>query len=119
MKKLFFALTMFCTGYAATAQPPLKTVPKPIEIIKEIKNAPVAYNFSGTKLCLDRPAASGTIPPRNFDAVKMPPKINNDGSYSTTGTSQQALSSLTDRMWDPGQTIAVFISPNNGSDALR
>ena len=118
MKKLFFALSTFCCC-AATAQPPVKMIEKPLEINRIIKNAPVAYNFSGIKMCVDRPAASGTIPPRNYDAVKQPPKINADGSYSNVGVSQQGLSSLTDRMWDPGQTLSVFISPNNGSEAIR
>ncbi|MGG9960550.1 M12 family metallopeptidase [Ferruginibacter sp. SUN106] len=118
MKLIFFVLTLFCCC-TIKAQPPVKMIEKPVLINKTIKNLPATYDFSRIKMCIDRAPSTGNLPERNFAAVKLPPKINSDGSYATVGVSRQPLAGETNKMWDPGQTITVFISPNNASDFIR
>ena len=119
MKKIFYVLMLLCACDAVNAQTPVRTIAQPVEINKTIKSIVPAYDFSRVKMCIDRPAVTGNIPERNFNAVKLPPRINNDGSYSNIGVSRQPLAGETNKMWDPGQTITVFLSTNKGSDFIR
>ena len=118
MKLIFFTIALFCC-IIVMAQPPVKMMERPVTINRTIKNLPATYDFSRIKMCVDRPAVNGNLPERNFAAVKQPPRINNDGSYATVGVTRQPLAGETNKMWDPGQTITVFISPNNASDFIR
>jgi hypothetical protein len=119
MKKIFFAFIALCSCSITNAQTPTKIIVQPVEINKTIKNIPAAYDFSRIKMCVDRPAVNGNLPERNFTALKQPPRINNDGSYTANGVSRQPLAGETNKMWDPGQTISVFLSTNKGSDLIR
>jgi hypothetical protein len=92
----------------------IKTFP-----IKSLPAVTTTFNPATVKICIDRPAHNISLPDRNFSAVKQPPKINSDGSYSRVGVTRQPLAGETNKMWDPGQTITVFLSPNNGSDFIR
>jgi hypothetical protein len=76
------------------------------------------YNFSNVRMCIDRVVNTGFLPDRNFSAVKPLPKINSDGSFTTTGAIRQPLAAETNKMWDPGQTINVFIE-NTASEFVR
>jgi serralysin len=119
MKKIFFALTVFCS-YAVAAQPPVKMIEKAIEINRTIKNVPVTYDFSKVKICVEKAAATNNqLPPRKSTAGYPVPKINSDGTISQIAVVQQPLTSATDKMWNPGEVITVYLSPNNGSDFIR
>jgi hypothetical protein len=98
------------------ATPTLTPVAQPV-VLQKIKT-PV-YDFSTMELCVDRPPATGYLPPRDFSAVAPPPKINSDGSVSNIGVSRQPLAGETNKMWDPGQTISVYLNTTNGSDFIR
>ena len=120
MKKLIYLLLLSSLLLAtARAQPPVKLITRPIDINRPIKNLPVTYDFSRIKMCIDRSPVAGNLPARNFNAVKLPVTINSDGSYTKIGVSRQPLAGETVKMWDPGQTITVFLSTSNGSDIIR
>lgn len=128
MKKIIFiALLALCSKMtiAQTGRPVL--FEKKSSSIGTVKTSPVkmlptvsqTYDFSRIKMCIDKPSVNNNIPQRNFYALKLPARINSDGSYSKTAISRQPLAGETNKMWDPGQTITVFLSPNNGSDLIR
>jgi hypothetical protein len=91
----------------------IKTVPKQLQTITPV------YDFSRVKTCMDPKPVSNNVPARNFSAVKAPPKINNDGTVSQVGVIRQPLAGETNKMWDPGQIINVFLSTANGSELFR
>lgn len=84
-----------------------------------LTNPNPVYDFSKVKICVDQPSVANNLPPRINSAGQPIPKINSDGSLSTTGVIRQPLSAETLKMWDPGQTITVFLSTNIGSAAIR
>ncbi|WP_164972632.1 M12 family metallopeptidase [Lacibacter luteus] len=71
------------------------------------------------KICVDRPLLNQSLPERDFSLVTAPPRINSDGSISTIAVKHQPLAGETLKMWSPGETIKVFLSTTNGSDAIR
>ncbi len=131
MKKLItvFVVSLTCFSHDIIAQITQPAVKKQATAgeIKPVTNViitrPVVlkpiYDFSNVKICIDPIYQSGSLPERNFSAVKPPPRINPDGSISSVGVTRQPLAGETNKMWDPGQTITVFLSPNNGSEFIR
>ena len=104
-----------------TARPVTKPVMvnnQPVVIKNTVLTNPV-YDFSNVKICVDQPSVANNLPPRINSAGQPIPKINSDGSLSTTGVIRQPLAAETIKMWDPGQTITVFLSTNNGSATIR
>lgn len=93
---------------------PVKTLPN-----KQLQTITPVYDFSRVKTCVDAKPMNYNLPARNFSAVKPPPKINSDGSISQVGVTRQPLAGETNKMWDPGQIITVFLSTANGSDFIR
>ena len=77
------------------------------------------YDFGNMKMCIDRPLLTNTLPPRDYSLVQPPPRINADGSVATISVKRQPLAAETPKMWNPGQTIKVYLSTANGSDAIR
>jgi serralysin len=72
------------------------------------------------RICVDRIINTGSLPARNFSAVTTPPRINPDGTIITqTGVIRQPLAGETDKMWDPGATINVFLDNNTSSFVQR
>jgi hypothetical protein len=67
------------------------------------------------RICVDRIISTGYLPDRNFSAVKPVPKINSDGSISQVGVIRQPLAGETNKMWDPGATINVFLENTTSS----
>lgn len=96
-------------------QKPTKVLEKPISI----KNLPTVPDLSSISMCIDRYPVSGVLPQRDFSLVKMPPSINADGTVSGVGVTRQPLAGETLNMWNPGQTIGVFLSTANSSDFVR
>jgi serralysin len=78
-----------------------------------------AYNFSAVRICVDQPAVQGSLVPRSTTAGKPLPKINADGSLTTTSSIRQGLVAATEKMWNPGDVITVYLSTSNGSDWIR
>lgn len=93
---------------------PVKTLPN-----KQLQTITPGYDFTRIKTCVDAKPFSFNLPARNFSAVKAPPKINSDGSVSQVGVVRQPLAGETNKMWDPGQIITVFLSTANGSELMR
>ena len=88
-------------------------------VIKNTVLTDPAYDFSTVKICVDQPSSGNNLPPRNNTAGKPIPKINSDGSLSTTGVIRQGLVAATEKMWNPGDVITVYLSTTNGSDCIR
>lgn len=123
MKKVLIAVLLL-NGHYLMAQ--VQARPTPVNKItpvtrpttlQEIKS-PV-YDFSNIQFCVDRLPQNNNLPARNFSAVAMPPKINSDGSISNVGVSRQPLAGETNKMWDPGQTLTVFLNTANSTDFVR
>ncbi len=130
MKKIFIAIAACLLATVVQAQferGNKKNLDSPPEIGSKqaiIKGNPVAAavinDFSNIKICIDKTGQSAPLPARNFTAVSAPPVINADGSVGrSVGVSRQPLAAETNKMWDPGQTIKVFIATNNTSELIR
>lgn len=105
-----------------TARPVAKPVMvnnQPAVIKNTVLTNPV-YDFSNVKICVDMaPPANINLPPRRNSAGSPVPKINSDGTILQVGVIQQPLTGATEKMWNPGDVISVYLSPNNGSDWIR
>lgn len=77
------------------------------------------YDFSNMKMCIDRPLLTNALPERDYSLVQPPPRINADGSIAAVTVKRQPLAAETMKMWNPGQTIKVYLNTNNGSEAIR
>lgn len=103
---------------------PVKTKPvqpavklsQPVKTLQPVLQAPDIRNI---RMCVDILPKQAVLPPRNFGNTQAPPKINSDGTVSTVGVIRQPLAWETSKMWDPGQTITVYLNPNNSSDFVR
>ena len=104
-----------------TTRPAAKPVMvnNPPAVIKNTVPGNIAYDFSKVKICVDQPPAATNLPPRINNAGNPIPKINSDGSISTTGVIRQGLVAATEKMWNPGEVITVYLSTTNGSDWIR
>jgi hypothetical protein len=103
-----------------TAQPAAKPVlveNQPAVLRNTVVNT--AYDFSTVKICLDQPQATNNLPPRNSTIVQPIPRINADGSISVTAVKRQGLVAATEKMWNPGDVITVYLHTGNGSDRIR
>ncbi|MEO5563186.1 MAG: M12 family metallopeptidase [Chitinophagaceae bacterium] len=102
-----------------------KPVAKPVlvegtpAVFKNTIPANTAYDFRNVRICVDEPATTYKPPPRNTSNVKPIPVINADGSLSTVGVIRQGLVAATEKMWNPGDVITVYMNTNNGSDWIR
>ena len=101
-----------------------KTLP-PREIPSEKEIKPVSNTYittyaadPGVGFCTEL-ATGHNYPDRNFSAVKPLPKINPDGTLSKVAVTRQKLAGETNKMWDPGQTLYVYIDPNNSTQEFR
>ena len=134
MKKyyFFFLVAVLFISIRAVAQfqkikktETTRPVSKPIMINNQtgvIKNTVIGnttYDFSNVKICVDQPSVVNNLPPRINSAGQPIPKINSDGSLSTTGVIRQGLVTATEKMWNPGDVITVFLATANGSDFIR
>ena len=133
MKKNLFLLLLLFVHINTKAQfDKIKTaesnrpVAKPVMVNNQsavIKNTivnTIAYDFSKVKICVDMaPPANINLPPRRNSAGSPVPKINTDGTVVQVGVIQQPLAGATEKMWNPGDVISVYLSPNNGSDWIR
>ena len=115
MKKIsIIAASLFC-NCTLWAQIPVKTLDKPIKNIGTLNTLPVkqlagSYDLSKVKICLDqKPVTNISLPPRRSTAGIPIPKINSDGSVSQVGVIQQGLTSATEKMWNPGDIISVYL----------
>ena len=63
------------------------------------------FGWSGVRLCVDQTRTGPPLPPR--EVASSPPRIESDGTIAATGTIQQPLTGLTDKMWNPGTTLRV------------
>ncbi len=133
MKKFLITTASFCilinlsqaqfTKTQTTTRPVTKTpvvVNNPPVVMHNTIPTKTAYDFSKVKICVDKiqPAAN-QLPPRRNTVGTPAPRINSDGSLSQVAVIQQSLSTATEKMWNPGDIITVFLATNNGSDFIR
>lgn len=88
-------------------------------VIKNTVSGNTSYDFTDLKICVDQPSLANNLPPRINSAGQPIPKINSDGSLSTPGVIRQGLVAATEKMWNPGDVITVYLSTSNGSDRIR
>ena len=103
-----------------------RPVAKPVIVNNQtvvIKNTVLTnpvYDFSKVKICVDKiQPVNNNLPARRSTAGKPLPAINSDGTLSQVGVIQQPLSTATEKMWNPGDVITVFLATANGSDFIR
>jgi serralysin len=119
--KCAIPILLLLTAFISNAQiqlPANKQVKMTTATNTLIKNAPETFDLSNVSICVDRPVLNASLPPRNFSAVTPPPKINSDGSYQRVAFTRQPLAAETPKMWNPGETIKVYINPNHASDYM-
>lgn len=115
MKKIFIAAVILFYSSFILAQTPVKTLDKPIKNVANLSTLPVKilpgnYDLNKVKICLDqKPVTNISVPPRKTTAGSPIPKINTDGSISQTGVIQQGLTSATEKMWNPGDVVSVYL----------
>lgn len=85
---------------------------KQIDPNKTVRITPVPFQLNSFRLCMDAKPVNNPLPARDFSAVKPPPRINSDGSVINVGVTRQPLAAETNKMWNPGQIIPVYISPS-------
>ena len=113
MKKYYFSFSctvLFVSIHAAAQFQKIKKtettrpVAKPVMVdnqtgvIKNTVTANATYDFSDVKICVDQPSVASNLPPRINSAGQPIPKINSDGSLSTTGVIRQGLVAATEKM---------------------
>lgn len=124
-KKILFTAALFAaligSAQPGVIQPNRKIKETNPAVIQTIKTIPVKtmYDFSTIKICTDIVFPVGNLPERDFSAVKAPPRINSDGSVSQVGVSRQPLAGETNKMWNPGQTLTVFLDPAGSTEFIR
>ena len=94
-------------------------VNNPPEVIKNTVLTNPVYDFSTVRICVDQLSSGSNLPQRNNTAGQPIPKINSDGSLSATGVIRQGLVAATEKMWNPGDVITVYLSTSNGSERIR
>jgi len=131
MKKTFLALgVLFLSIHLVaqiqrikkteTSQPatPAVVVDQPGILKNTVREQP-SPDFSNVRICVDLPPTPTNLPPRNNGNAQPIPKINADGSLSAVAVKRQGLVSATEKMWNPGDVISVYLSTNNGSERIR
>lgn len=121
MKSVFITLFFAASLNSANAQiqQPVKVLEKPVTINKNIISLPAVYDFSKVKICVDKKPLNISLPPRSNNAGSPVPRINSDGTISQTAVIQQGLTGATEKMWNPGDVITVYLATNNGSEYIR
>jgi hypothetical protein len=117
MKSLLLPVLLFFSE-TISAQTIKQPVLSTIKTTATLKNVPVVYDFSKVQLCVDLPLVSAVLPPRDFSAVKPLPKFNSDGSLQSINYIRQPLAGETAKMWNPGETIKVYLNTINGSQEM-
>src|SRR3982750_84749 len=120
--KSFLALVL-ALSLQSTAQVPIKK-----EVIKGNQVQPISnrstaemktahnkvYDFSNVRICVDK-VSSYDPGPRPMKQYPSYPRINNKGELEP-GTTHQALSVYTNKMWPTDQVITVAFYPNEASN---
>ncbi len=101
------------------AQVPVKKLERPVTLERPVKLVQPAINLADIEMCIDRFPPAGNLPQRDFSLIQPPPRINPDGTVPAVGIQRQPLAGETLKMWNPGQTITVYLNPNNGSEFIR
>ena len=107
------------TGTTRPVTQPVLVNNQPAVIKNTVLTNPV-YDFSKVKICVDKiQPVNNNLPARRSTAGAPLPAINSDGTLSKVGVIQQPLSTATEKMWNPGDVITVFLATANGSDFIR
>ena len=101
-----------------TEKPVMVNIP-PTVINNTVLTNPT-YDFSKVKICVDKvQPGNNNLPPRQSTAGAQLPGINSDGTLKQVTVIQQPLTTATEKMWNPGDVITVYLATNNGSDFIR
>jgi len=114
MKIIFFILACFPLSNYSFSQ--IKTVvDKSTRPVKLSSIGTNTYNFSNTRACIDIAPPSSPLPPRAASNAYTIYKIDADGNISKVAFQRQPLAAITDRMWEPGETLRVGFNLQGGS----
>lgn len=104
MKKTVLTGIICCCGIILSAQP-VRTLEKPLKPARlTLLNA---YDFSRTMACADVLPPSSPLPPRAASNAYTIYKIDADGNIGKVAFQRQPLAAVTDKMWEPGETLRV------------
>jgi hypothetical protein len=117
MKKIILLFICYSIHYYCFSQ--IKTVvdksTKPLKLSSIATNT---YNFSNTRVCIDNPPPSSPLPPRAATNAYTIYKIDADGNIGKVAFQRQPLAAITDKMWEPGETLKVGFNIQGGSITL-
>ncbi len=128
MKKNILVIPLLLISIAAAAQIEKinkaeinKPTANPILInnqTKPIKNtipSSPAFNFSNVKACIDLPPSSSPLPPRAASNAYTIYRIDENGNLGKVAYQRQPLAAITNKMWEPGETIKIGFDLTGGS----
>lgn len=118
MKKKFCTVILFLLlPFFVTAQKPVKAnFDQQISTTTLQKFKTVVNNdLSRFRICIDQPRVS-KLPPRRENELANLPRVAKDGKLVQPTTLKQGLTSLTEKMWTPGDTITVGFFRNETTE---
>lgn len=86
-------------------------------VIKNVNPAVLSSAFwQSIRTCTELPPQGNRpLPPRAASNASTYIRINPDGTLSNVGVTRQPLTTFTDKMWEPGQTITIGFDITGGS----
>jgi len=105
---IFYSLYSYCVSQIKTV------VDKSTRPVK-LQSLTPAYNFINTRACIDVAPPSSPLPPRAASNAYTIYKIDADGNISKVAYQRQPLAAVTDKMWEPGETLRVGFNLQGGS----
>lgn len=120
MKKFLIA-TSFLLSLNSNAQLDNKILQKPVKktnndrIVNINQSVYSAYNFSNIKTCIDVPSPMSPLPPRAASNSYSHFRIDANGNISPYAYQRQPLVAITDKMWEPGETLRFGFDITGGN----
>lgn len=124
MKKISLIITAAFTVQLCFSQFEPKITEKTIKMQKSnsvISTLPAVksfYNFSNIKTCVDVAPPNSALPPRVASNAYTLYKIEANGNIAPVAFKRQPLAAITDKMWEPGETIKFGFNISGGSITL-
>ena len=113
MKKIILFFICFLLYSYSFSQ--IKTVVDKSTRPVKLQSLAPTYNFTNTRACMDIAPPSSPLPPRAASNAYTIYKIDADGNISKVAFQRQPLATLTNKMWEPGETLRVGFNITGGS----
>jgi len=106
-------LTPLCWSQIQTK--PIAKKPDNNKILNAIATTKNLYDFNNIRACIDVAPPSSPLPPRAASNAYTIYNIDANGNISTVAYKRQPLAAITDKMWQPGETVTFGFDIRGGS----